>query len=332
MPLIRLIDNILYALLVAVGAILNIRFNAISVGQIQSMINYTRMSTRPINNIAQVYNTLQIAVAGGERVFRLMDQQDEYVLNVETKANIIGGDVVFEHVNFAYTPEKMVLTDINFEAEAGQTIAIVGPTGGGKTTIINLLMRFYDPTNGRIWIDGQDITQVSKDDLRSQIGIVLQTTYLFRGTVLENIRYAKPDATKEEVIEAAKQAHVHEIIDRLPRKYDTRVKEGGSNFSHGERQLLSIARTILANPKILILDEATSSVDTRTESNIQKSIQSLVKNRTSFIIAHRLQTIRNAHKIIVIRGGQIYEMGSHEELIEKKGFYYEMYRSQFVLD
>ncbi len=330
MPLIRLVDNVLYAMLVTVGAILKINYGYVSVGQIQAMTNYTKLSTRPINSIAQVYNLIQIAIAGGDRVFKLIDETDEYIKE-NNKLTDIKGEVEFRNVNFGYNETKLVLNNVSFKAEKGKTIAIVGPTGGGKTTIINLLMRFYDTTFGSILIDGVDINSLSKDYLRRQIGIVLQTTYLFRGTVLENIKYGKADATIEEVIEAAKQAHVHEIINRLPRKYDTHVKEGGSNFSHGERQLLSIARTILSNPKILVLDEATSSVDTRTESNIQKSINSIVKNRTSFVIAHRLQTIRNADSIIVIKDGQIYEKGNHQELLDKKGFYYEMYQSQFNL-
>lgn len=330
MPLIRLVDNVLYAMLVTVGAILKINYGYVSVGQIQAMTNYTKLSTRPINSIAQVYNLIQIAIAGGDRVFKLIDETDEYIKE-NNKLTDIKGEVEFRNVNFGYNETKLVLNNVSFKAEKGKTIAIVGPTGGGKTTIINLLMRFYDTTFGSILIDGVDINSLSKDYLRRQIGIVLQTTYLFRGTVLENIKYGKADATIEEVIEAAKQAHVHEIINRLPRKYDTHVKEGGSNFSHGERQLLSIARTILSNPKILVLDEATSSVDTRTESNIQKSINSIVKNRTSFVIAHRLQTIRNADTIIVIKDGQIYEKGNHQELLDKKGFYYEMYQSQFNL-
>lgn len=333
MPLIRLVDNILYGLLIFVGALLNINYNGlVSVGQIQAMTNYTKLSTRPINNIAQIYNVLQIAIAGGYRVFNLINETSEYYQNSKNTLNDIQGNIVFSEVNFGYDESRYVLKNINFEAKSGEMVAIVGPTGGGKTTIINLLMRFYDPQKGEITLDGVNISNLSKDYLRQNIGIVLQTTYLFKGTVLDNIRYGKSDATIEEVIEAAKSAHVHEIIDRLPRKYETKVQEGGINFSHGERQLIAIARAILANPKVLILDEATSSVDTRTESNIQKSIASLVKNRTSFVIAHRLQTIRNADKILVIKDGSIIEQGSHQELLAKRGFYYELYKTQFALE
>ena len=304
----------------------------ISVGQIQAMTNYTKLSTRPINSIAQVYNILQIAISGGDRVFKLINETDEYVNTNNDKLGEINGQIEFKNVSFGYEDTSYVLDDITFNAKAGEMIAIVGPTGGGKTTIINLLMRFYDPQKGQITLDDVPINNLSKDYLRQNIGIVLQTTYLFKGTVLDNIRYGKSDASIEEVIEAAKSAHVHEIIERLPRKYDTRVKEGGINFSHGERQLIAIARAILANPKVLILDEATSSVDTRTEINIQKSIAQLIKNRTSFVIAHRLQTIRNADKILVIKNGKIIEQGSHDNLISKKGFYYELYNTQFSVE
>lgn len=333
MPIIRLVDNILYGLLIFVGALLNINYNGlVSVGQIQAMTNYTKLSTRPINNIAQVYNVLQIAIAGGDRVFKLINETNEYFETNKDTLTDIKGNITFSNVSFGYDASHYVLKDINFTAKSGEMIAIVGPTGSGKTTIINLLMRFYDPQAGNITLDGVNINHLAKDYLRQNIGIVLQTTYLFKGTVLDNIRYGKSDATLEEVIAAAKSAHVHEIIDRLPRKYETKVQEGGINFSHGERQLIAIARAILANPKVLILDEATSSVDTRTESNIQKSITSLIKNRTSFVIAHRLQTIRNANKIIVIHDGRIIEEGNHQELLAKRGFYYELYQTQFALE
>lgn len=332
MPLIRLVDNILYGILIFVGSILYIRFDAmVSIGQIQAITNYAKLSTRPINSLAQVYNVLQVAISGGNRVFNLIHEQDEYLNTTSKTLNDIKGDIKFKDISFGYIDERYVLKNINFEAESGKMIAIVGPTGGGKTTIINLLMRFYEPQKGKITLDDVDIKNLSKDYLRQNIGIVLQTTYLFKGSILDNIRYGKNDATFEEVVEAAKSAHVHEIIERLPRKYETTVKEGGLNFSHGERQLIAIARAILANPKILILDEATSSVDTRTEINIQKSIAQLIKNRTSFVIAHRLQTIRNADKIMVIKGGEIIEQGSHNELISQKGFYYELYQTQFNL-
>lgn len=328
MPLIRLVDNILYGVIVAVGAVFYINFGLGSVGGIQAITNYAKMATRPINSMSQVYNLLQIALAGGDRVFKLIDEASEY-LNSKDNYIELNGNVSFKKVYFNYVDNQMVLKNISFEAKAGETIAIVGPTGGGKTTIINLLMRFYDPVTGDILLDGVNILDISKKSLRKQVGIVLQTTYLFRGSVIDNIRYGKKDATLDEVIEAAKKAQVHDIIERLPKKYNSKVKEGGINFSHGERQLISIARTILANPKILILDEATSSVDTRTEINIQKSINILLKERTSFVIAHRLQTIKNANKILVIKDGMIIEQGSHDELISKQGFYCDMYKTQF---
>ena len=332
MPIIRLLDNILYGVVVAAGAVLNIKLGVISVGKIQSMTNYSKMFVRPISNIAQTYNMLQSAVAGGYRVFKLMDEPDEYLNDAPASLPQEGFNVRFENVHFGYNPNQKVLNDINFEIASGKTIAIVGPTGGGKTTIINLLSRFYDPDAGSIFIGGNNVKNFSKPSVRSQMGVVLQTTYLFKGTILDNIKYGNKEATFEEVEEAARIAQVHDIIERLPRKYQTKVKEGGRNFSHGERQLIAIARAILGNPSIIVLDEATSSVDTRTESKIQKSIGFLVKNRTSFIIAHRLQTIKNADLILVVQEGKITEQGSHRELIAKRGLYYEMYSLQFGED
>lgn len=328
MPIIRLLDNLLYAILVTIGAIIKVNFGTITVGQIQAMTNYSRMVIRPISNVAQVYNLLQAAIAGGYRVFKLIDEEDEYSRSADVDLEDIEGEVEFKNVTFAYDKEP-VLKNISFKVKPKTTVAIVGPTGSGKTTIINLLTRFYDIENGSILIDGKDIRNYSKKSIRKNVGIVLQNTFLFKGTIYENIKYAKPDATYEEVVEAAKLAQVHDIIERLPKKYNTMISEGGQNFSHGERQLISIARTILANKKILVLDEATSSVDTRTESNIQKSIKELVKDKTSFIIAHRLQTIRQADIILVLRNGEIIEAGSHSELLEKDGLYAQMYNLQF---
>ncbi|HEY8444721.1 MAG TPA: ABC transporter ATP-binding protein [Bacilli bacterium] len=330
-PLIRLVDNILYALIVAFGALFNIRYG-VSIGSIQAMTNFSRISLRPVNSLAEIFNVIQIAIAGGERVFRIMDEKDEYQNDSQNVLDDIKGNVKFQNVYFEYKKDLEVLKNINFEVKSGETVAIVGPTGSGKTTIINLLTRFYDVKSGDILIDGVSIYDLSKSFLRRHVGIVLQTTYLFKGTVFENIKYGKPDATREEVIKAAKLAQVHDIIERLPKKYDTKVKEGGLNFSHGERQLISIARTILANPSILILDEATSSVDTRTESQIQKSMDILMKGRTTFVIAHRLQTIKNADKIIVILNGEIIETGNHHELLAKNGLYAQMYKTQFNLN
>lgn len=328
MPIIRLLDNLLYGIIVTVGAIFKINGLAITVGEIQSMTNFSRMIIRPISNIAQVFNLLQAAIAGGYRVFKLMDSQDEYSSDSQIDAINIKGKVEFKNVSFAYDKEE-VLKDINFTVEPGKTVAIVGPTGSGKTTIINLLTRFYDIEKGNILIDDEDVKEYSKKSIRRQVGIVLQKTFLFDGTILENIKYGKQDASFEEVVEAAKLAQVHDIIDRLPKKYETVIKEGGLNFSHGERQLISIARTILADKKILVLDEATSSVDTRTESNIQKSIEALIKNKTSFIIAHRLQTIRKADIILVLKAGRIIEAGSHDELMQVNGLYAQMHNLQF---
>lgn len=328
-PIIRLLDNLLYAILVTVGAVLRINLpSAISVGEIQAMTNYSRMIIRPISNVAQVFNLLQAAIAGGYRVFKLIDEEDEYMNHSDVDIEGIEGEVEFRNVTFAYDKE-VVLKNINFKVKPKTTVAIVGPTGSGKTTIINLLTRFYDVENGMILIDGKDMKNYSKKSIRCNVGIVLQNTFLFKGTILENIKYAKPDATFEEVVTAAKLAQVHDIIERLPKKYNTMISEGGKNFSHGERQLISIARTILANKKILVLDEATSSVDTRTESNIQKSVKELIKDKTSFIIAHRLQTIRNADIILVLKGGEIIEAGSHDELITQGGLYAQMHNIQF---
>ncbi|HHX00378.1 MAG TPA: ABC transporter ATP-binding protein, partial [Acholeplasmataceae bacterium] len=318
-----------YAILVTVGAVLRINLpSAISVGEIQAMTNYSRMIIRPISNVAQVFNLLQAAIAGGYRVFKLIDEEDEYMNHSDVDIEGIEGEVEFRNVTFAYDKE-VVLKNINFKVKPKTTVAIVGPTGSGKTTIINLLTRFYDVENGMILIDGKDMKNYSKKSIRCNVGIVLQNTFLFKGTILENIKYAKPDATFEEVVTAAKLAQVHDIIERLPKKYNTMISEGGKNFSHGERQLISIARTILANKKILVLDEATSSVDTRTESNIQKSVKELIKDKTSFIIAHRLQTIRNADIILVLKGGEIIEAGSHDELITQGGLYAQMHNIQF---
>jgi ATP-binding cassette subfamily B protein len=328
MPIIRLLDNLLYAIIVTVGAVLKIRGVGVTIGEIQSMTNFSRMIIRPISNIAQVFNLLQAAIAGGYRVMKLIDSEDEYQNQPDVDIENINGEVEFKNVSFAYDTD-LVLKNISFKVKPGQTVAIVGPTGSGKTTIINLLTRFYDIKQGSILIDGKDMRNFSKKSIRKQVGIVLQKTFLFNGTILENIKYGKPDATFEEVVEAAKLAQVHDIIDRLPKKYDTVIKEGGLNFSHGERQLISIARTILADKKILVLDEATSSVDTRTESNIQKSIEALIKNKTSFIIAHRLQTIRKADMILVIKNGEIIESGNHQELLDYNGLYAQMHNLQF---
>ncbi|WP_432409007.1 ABC transporter ATP-binding protein [Wukongibacter sp. M2B1] len=329
MPVINFINNFVYVIIVVAGGYMAIRFNTVSVGQISAVSAYARQFTRPISQLAQLFNTLQQAIAGAERVFEIIDEENEYINDAGLRVEKIKGDVEFRNVYFGYTKDKRILKDITFRAEVGETIAIVGPTGSGKTTIINLINRFYDVDEGEILVDGYNVNDIKKDNLRSKVGVVLQDTNLFSGTVYDNIKYGKMNATNEEVMEAARLANADGFISRLPDGYKTDVYEGGQNFSQGERQLISIARTILSNPDILILDEATSNVDTRTESRIQESMDYLMKGRTSFVIAHRLQTIRNADKILVIKDGRIIENGSHAELLSQKGFYYDLYTTQF---
>jgi ATP-binding cassette subfamily B protein len=328
MPLMNVINNIGFAAVAGVGGALAVE-NLITVGIIASFLSYSRQFARPLNDIANIFNVLQSAVAGAERVFEIIDEQEE-PKDVDTAREIAApkGHVLFEGVSFGYRADVPVLSNISFEAKAGSTIALVGPTGAGKTTIVNLLARFYDVTSGRILIDDRDIREYTRDSLRRCFGIVLQDTYLFSGTIKENIRYGNLDASDKEIESAAAMANADVFIRRLPKGYDTVLAENGSNLSQGQRQLLAIARAILADPSILILDEATSSVDTRTELHIQEAMLKLMRNRTSFIIAHRLSTIRDADIIMVIDKGQIVEKGSHEELIQKGGVYSQMYYSQ----
>jgi ATP-binding cassette, subfamily B, multidrug efflux pump len=328
-PLTNFVNNVGFAIVAGAGGWMAVREMA-SVGTIAAFVSYARQFTMPLNQIANLYNTIQSAIAGAERVFEVIDETTE----IEDAADAlplepIKGKVLFDAVCFGYEKDVAVLKDVSLHAKRGETIALVGPTGAGKTTIVNLLTRFYDIDSGSITIDNKDIRQVHKDELRRSLGIVLQDTFLFANTVMENIRYGRLHASDEDVIAAARLANADQFIHRLPQGYDTLLSERGSNLSQGQRQLLAIARAILANPSILILDEATSSVDTRTEKNIQEAMLQLMEGRTSFVIAHRLSTIREADAILVINQGAIIERGTHEHLLAKKGFYHYMYMSQF---
>ena len=328
-PLANMVNNIGYAIVAGAGGWMAVE-GLVTVGVIASFVDYSRRLSRPLNQIANLYNSIQSAIAGAERVFDILDEVPELEdADCAPDLRPIDGEVVFDNVSFGYEEGVPVLRNVSLQAEPGQTIALVGPTGAGKTTIVNLLTRFYDISDGCISIDGQDIRAVRKDSLRRQLGIVLQDTFLFTGTVMENIRYGRLDATDEEVVAAAELANADFFIRRLPQGYQTLVAERGSNLSQGQRQLLAIARTILANPGILVLDEATSSVDTRTEAHIQDALLQLMEGRTSFVIAHRLSTIREADKILVIDSGRIVERGAHEQLLAQKGFYHSLYMSQF---
>lgn len=329
MPLMNIINNLGFAVIAGVGGILAV-YNLISIGVIASFLSYSKQFSRPLNDVANMFNTLQTAVAGAERFFEVVDSASEKndkkgALNLRDAQ----GEVEFKNVEFEYRKGVRILKDISFKAAAGSTIALVGPTGAGKTTVVNLVNRFYDVTGGQILIDGTDINDYTRESLRRSFGIVLQDTYLFTGTIRENIRYGRLDATDEEIKKAAVEACADPFIRKLENGYDTPLSESGGNLSQGQRQLLAIARAILADPSILILDEATSSVDTRTEMKIQQAMVRLMHDRTCFIIAHRLSTIRDADIIMVIDGGRIVEEGSHEELLEQKGFYYNLYNSQF---
>jgi len=328
-PMMNLVNNLGFAIIAGAGGWMALQGLA-TVGNIASFINYAREFGRPLNEIAQLYAHIQGAIAGAERVFEVLDEMPELADAPDAwPLEQVRGDVIFQDVCFGYEPDVPVLQEVSFHAEPGQTIALVGPTGAGKTTIVNLLTRFYDINSGRIAVDGKDIRQVKKADLRRQLGIVLQDTFLFSATVMENIRYGRLDATDEEVVAAARLANADPFIRRLPQGYQTVLSERGSNLSQGQRQLLAIARAILADPGILILDEATSSVDTRTEKHIQEAMLRLMEGRTSFVIAHRLSTIRDADQILVINGGRIIERGTHEELLAQQGFYHHLYMSQF---
>jgi ATP-binding cassette subfamily B protein len=334
-PALEAFGYLALAIVAGVGGLLLLRgqplFGTVmSLGLVITFLNYVQRFNQPIQQISVMWTNIQSAVAGGERIFGLLDEEPSIEDMPEAQEiPMIQGQVELQNVFAAYKEEESVLNGISFKAEPGQTIAIVGPTGAGKTTLVNLIPRFYDVTGGALLIDDLDIRYVTKESLREQIGIVLQDTFLFSTTVMENIRFGRPDAADEEVIAVAKLAHADAFIDRLPDGYETELGERGSGLSQGQRQLISIARAALSDPRILILDEATSSVDTRTERLIQKALENLLEDRTSFVIAHRLSTIRNADLLLVLNEGQIVERGKHDELLEKKGFYYDLYMSQF---
>ena len=328
MPIMQFVGNLGYAGVAISGGILAIK-KVITIGDIQAFIQYVKNFTQPIQQVAQVATQLQSMTAASERVFEFLEEEEEDI-TVEDPVSVsdIEGRVEFSHVKFGYDPDNMIIKDFSAKVEPGQQVAIVGPTGAGKTTMVKLLMRFYDVNSGSILVDGHDVREYNRPQLREAFGMVLQDTWLFKGTIMENIRYGRLDATDEEVIEAAKAAHAHHFIQTLPGGYNMELNEDASNVSQGQKQLLTIARAILEDNRILILDEATSSVDTRTEIRIQKALDNLMRGRTSFVIAHRLSTIKNADMILVMKDGDIIEQGNHEELIKKNGFYAELYNSQ----
>ncbi len=329
-PLMNMVNNLGLAVVAGAGGLLALNGLA-SVGTIAAFISYARRFTRPLNEIAHLFNAIQGALAGAERVFQIMDEVPDLVDAPDARpVTHLEGDVVFDDVSFSYEPGVPVLKHVSLHARPGQVVALVGPTGAGKTTIANLLTRFYDVDSGAILIDGQDIRRLAQDDLRRKVGLVLQDNFLFADTVMENIRYGRLDATDEEVIAAARLGNADSFIRRLPRGYQTVLSERGSNLSQGQRQLLAIARAILADPSILILDEATSNVDTRTERQVQAALQRLMQGRTSFVIAHRLSTIRNADQVLVVHNGEIIERGTHDSLLAQRGFYYQLYMTQFA--
>lgn len=329
MPLMNFVGNLGYAAICVLGGYLTIQ-GRISVGDIQAFIQYVRSFTQPISQIANISNVLQQTAAAAERVFEFLEEEEEVAdPDQPLDPSVVEGEVAFAHVKFGYDPSKIIIHDFSAIIQPGQRVAIVGPTGAGKTTMVKLLMRFYDVTEGAILLDRYDLRQFSRDGLRSLFGMVLQDTWLYHDTIMENIRYGRLSATDEEVIAAAKAAGVHRFIRTLPDGYNTVLSEDADNISQGQKQLLTIARAILSDPKILILDEATSSVDTRTEQKIQRAMNTLMEGRTSFVIAHRLSTIRDSDLILVMRDGDIVEVGNHEDLMQRKGFYADLYQSQF---
>ncbi len=327
-PIMTFVGNLGYVGVAISGAFLAIN-GTITIGDIQAFITYVKNFTQPITQIAQVTNMMQSMMAAAERVFEFLEEEEEdQITENPVLLKMLKGVVDFEHVHFGYNPDNIIVNDFNAHVKAGQQVAIVGPTGAGKTTIVKLLMRFYDVNSGEIKLDGHNLKDYNRNELRNAFGMVLQDTWLFKGSIMENIRYGRLDATDEEVIAAAKSAHAHHFIKTLPGGYDFELNEEASNVSAGQRQLLTIARAILADNPVMILDEAISSVDTRTEHRIQRAMDNLMKGRTSFVIAHRLSTIKNADIILVMKDGDIIEQGSHEELMAKKGFYADLYNSQ----
>lgn len=327
-PISRLINNVVYVFVAIIGGFLATG-GMITIGGIQAILQYMQNISQPMGEAANMMGLTQSMLAAAERIFELLDAEEMEEETGKPALPEVYGDVTFKHVSFGYTPEVQLMKDLNIDVKAGETVAIVGPTGAGKTTVINLLMRFYDITGGAIEIDGHNIKDYTKESLRSKVGMVLQDTWLFKGTIRENIRYSRQDATDEEVVAAAKQAFADDFIRKLPKGYDTVITEESDNISQGQKQLLTIARAILASPSVFILDEATSNVDTRTEVEIQKAMDHIMTNKTSFVIAHRLSTIRNANKILVMQKGDVIEQGSHDELIAQNGFYAGLYRAQF---
>ena len=327
-PISRLINNVVYVFVAIIGGFLATG-GMITIGGIQAILQYMQNISQPMGEAANMMGLTQSMLAAAERIFELLDAEEMEEETGKPALPEVHGDVTFKHVSFGYTPEVQLMKDLNIDVKAGETVAIVGPTGAGKTTVINLLMRFYDITGGAIEIYGHNIQDYTKESLRSKVGMVLQDTWLFKGTIRENIRYSRQDATDEEVVTAAKQAFADDFIRKLPKGYDTVITEESDNISQGQKQLLTIARAILASPSVFILDEATSNVDTRTEVEIQKAMDHIMTNKTSFVIAHRLSTIRNANKILVMQKGDVVEQGSHDELIAQNGFYAGLYRAQF---
>lgn len=329
LPALKFVNNLIYVAICVFGGF-RAGTGAVSIGDIQAFIQYTRQFSQPIENVSNIANTIQTAIAAAERVFKMFDIEEMVPDKERTDVSNVVGEVDFNNVAFSYTKEKKLITNLNLHVNSGESIAIVGPTGAGKTTMVNLLMRFYEVDKGSISIDGKDIRDYHRDDLRSLYGMVLQDTWLFEGTVADNIAYGKKDATREEIIEAAKKAYAHNFIESMEKGYDTVLSDDAGNISQGQKQLLTIARALLKNPKIIILDEATSSVDTRTEQYIQCAMLAMMEGRTSFVIAHRLSTIKSANIILVMNHGDVVEQGNHETLMAKQGFYCDLYNSQFV--